>query len=330
MSARGSDGSPAGFRVAVPATSANLGPGFDALGLALDWHDEVEVQLTSGDLDVSVSGEGADDVPRDSGHLVVRAMHATFDALGVARPGLALRCTNSIPHGRGLGSSAAAIVAGVLAARALTLGPAEHARADRPHDPELDMLTIAAEMEGHPDNVAPCLLGGATVAWASSGRFRAEKLAVHPEIRPVVYVPDAAVSTEAARGLLPDAVPLVDAARTAGRAAMLVEALGRRPDLLFDATEDWLHQEYRRPAMVRSIELVESLRADGRAAVLSGAGPSVLVLSAGGAEVSPVAGWDVRQIAVDRRGASVVALDPAGLDENAHEGYDTVAIGHED
>lgn len=283
-------------RVAVPATSANLGPGFDALGLALQWHDVVEVEVRPDGLEVSVSGVGADDVPWDERHLVVRAVCATFEALGQPSPGLAVRCANSVPHGRGLGSSAAAIVAGVLAARSL-------AGADL--DDEA-VLALAARLEGHPDNVAACLLGGLTIAWTAGGASRAVRLEVHPDVRTVVCVPDGQLATEAARGLLPDVVPHGDAARTAGRAALLVEALTRRPrpDLLLDATEDALHQQYRAAAMPATMALVEDLRARGLPAVLSGAGPAVLVLATGEQDVTVPEPWRVHRLAVERRGAT--------------------------
>lgn len=298
-------------RVSVPATSANLGPGFDALGLALGLHDVVDAELTGDELQVQVNGAGAGEVPLDGDHLVVRAMRATLASLGVEAPGLRLRCTNEIPHGRGLGSSAAAIVAGVLAARVLAGAPAEPDTA----------LAFAAELEGHPDNVAPCLLGGLTVAWNSGGRARAVSLDVHREVRPVVFVPSASLSTEAARGLLPESVPHAAAARNAGRAALLVHALTRRPDLLLDATEDELHQPYRAPAMPETLNLMTELRGRGIAAVVSGAGPSVIALTTAGQDVGDAPGWDVRALPVDRRGA-VVTL-PAGTD-----GHDTVAHGH--
>jgi homoserine kinase len=298
-------------RVSVPATSANLGPGFDALGLALDLHDVVDAELAGSGLEVRVSGAGAGEVPLDADHLVVQAMRATLASLGVEAAGLRLRCTNAIPHGRGLGSSAAAIVAGVLAARVL---------AGAPDEPEA-ALAFAAELEGHPDNVAACLLGGLTVAWNSSGRTRAVALDVHPDVRPVVFVPSESLSTEAARGLLPASVPHAAAARNAGRAALLVQALTRRPDLLFDATEDELHQPYRAPAMPDTLTLMKDLRGRGIAAVVSGAGPSVLALATGGQDIGDALGWDVRALPVDRRGA--VATRSDGTD-----GHDTVAHGH--
>jgi homoserine kinase len=322
--------------VRVPATSANLGPGFDALGLALSLHDEVEARVAPSGLSIEVSGEGAADVA-DAGekHLVVRAMRAAFDALGHAQPpGLALRCVNRIPHGRGLGSSAAAIVAGVLAARAL---------ADAGLSPD-DALPLANELEGHPDNVAPCLYGGLTIAWLATpgpadpdpdpvdpgyagarGGWgggkppRAIKLQPLAEITPVAIVAPAAVSTEVARGLLPEAVPHADAARTAGRAALLVAALTARPEALLDATEDWLHQDYRTPAMPATRDLVGRLRAAGLPAVVSGAGPSVLALLVSGHGLDKLdsivreTGIECRvsPLDVERQGASVAPGVPS-------------------
>lgn len=290
-------------RVTVPATSANLGPGFDALGLALDLHDVVEAEVTSGGLAIEVTGVEADAVPRDEKHLVVQAMRAAFDALGVAQVGLRVRCANAIPHGRGLGSSAAAIVAGILAAQALagdSLAEADDA-----------VLALATELEGHPDNVAACIFGGLTIAWAADRQVRATRVDVHPDIQPLICVPESVVPTELARGLLPDTVPHADAARNAGRAALLIEALTRRPDLLMDATEDRLHQHYRAGAMPESLDLVTMLRKKGLPAVVSGAGPSVLVLATSGQaaefplRVREMTGWDVRPLHIDTRGAHV-------------------------
>ncbi|WP_116952741.1 homoserine kinase [Jiangella endophytica] len=294
--------STASVRVRTPATSANLGPGFDALGLALSLYDEVDVTAEFGGaaapVEVSVDGEGAGSVPLDERHLVVRSLRAAFAELGEQPSALRLHCRNALPHGRGLGSSAAAIVAGVVAARALT--------GLTTHD---DALAAADRIEGHPDNVAACLFGGLTVAWRDdAGAARATRVDVHPDVAPVVCVPSFEVSTEKARGLLPDTVPHADAAANAGRAALLVHALGRRPDLLLDATADRLHQHYREPAMPASFELVTSLRAQGLAAVVSGAGPTVLVLATGDV-AGPVRelaeGWDVRPLQVDTRGVVV-------------------------
>ena len=289
-------------RVRVPATAANLGPGFDALGLALGLHDELEARSTADGLTVAVEGEGADDVAKDESHLVVRAMRRTFDVLGARPAGLALACRNRIPHSRGLGSSAAAIVAGVLLARALVDDGAETL-------PDGEVLALASEIEGHPDNVAACLIGGLTVAWQHDGA-RAVRRDVDPAVAPVVLVPPFTASTEQARGLLPETVPHRDAAFAAGRAALLIAALTGTPQALFDATEDRLHQSYRAPAMPRSAELVAELRAAGHPAVISGAGPTVLVLARGAAEADAVLakapdGWTGLAPAVDPHGAQV-------------------------
>ncbi|MDQ1713857.1 MAG: homoserine kinase [Frankiaceae bacterium] len=282
-------------RVRVPATAANLGPGFDAFGLALGLYDDVVARIGESGVHVDVAGEGADDVPRDRRNLVVKAMRACFDLLGGQPRGLEVVCANRIPHGRGLGSSAAAIVAGVLAARELTLGGLADA----------DVLGLCAEIEGHPDNVAACLLGGFTLAWRSGGSVAAVRLPVHPSVAPVAFVPGSRSSTAKARRLLPDVVPHADAAVNAGRAALLVEALGRRPDLLMSATEDLLHQPYRAEAMPRSAALMASLRSAGVAAVVSGAGPAVLAF--GGADVNPGRGWTAMPLPV-ADGAEVVAV----------------------
>lgn len=258
-------------RVQVPATSANLGPGFDALGLALGLYDEVEVKaLGSPDVTVQVSGHGATELPTGEDHLIVRAIRAALDDVGAPQVGLELTCTNRIPHGRGLGSSAAAVVAGVLAVRML-IG-----------DPEAlgntAAFRLASAFEGHPDNAAPAILGGATVAWTSEDGPHATALPLHPDVVPVVLVPTEQLATRTARGVLPPTVPHPDAAFTAGRAALLVQALCHRPELLWDATIDRLHQDYRAQVMPSTWELVRALREAGQAAVISGAGPSVLVL----------------------------------------------------
>ncbi len=294
------------LRVRVPATAANLGPAFDAAGLALSLYDDIVVQVTESGLDVQVAGEGADSVQAGERHLVVKTMRAAFKLLGGQPRGLALRCANRIPHGRGLGSSAAAIVSGLVAARALVVGGAD--RLD-----DLALLRMAAQLEGHPDNVAACLLGGFTLAWAEPDGVHAVSTAVAPGVVPVVLVPTTSVSTAKARRMLPEQVPFGDAALGAGRSALLGVALSGRPDLLLPATEDRLHQQYRAPAMPRSAALVEKLRGQGVAAVVSGAGPSVLALTdAAGADrvvAAAPASWTGHVLAVDSGGASVVPMD---------------------
>ncbi|MEZ0111337.1 homoserine kinase [Catenulispora sp. EB89] len=317
-------------RVRVPATSANLGPGFDSLGLALGLYDEVMVRIADSGLRVDVAGEGADTVARDEGHLVVRAMRAAFDRLGARPPGLELVCANRIPHARGLGSSAAAICAGIVAARALTVGATLS---------DEEVLQLATELEGHPDNVAACLRGGFTIAWldqageisdASAAAARALRVDPAPAVRAVAFVPDEGLSTEVARGLLPKLVPHADAARTAGRAALLTAALtAGRADLLLAATQDHLHQGYRAPAMPASAELIAELRAAGHAAVVSGAGPTVLVLTtedqvqaviAAGGKAAP-AGWQAFGLAVDLAGAvSLTSTEGAGRGMDSDKG----------
>ena len=292
--------------VRVPATSANLGPGFDALGLALALYDELEVRLVaSDDVVVEVRGEGAGQVPTDETHLVARALRHTLDVVGLPQLGRRMTCTNAIPHGRGLGSSAAAVVAGIVAARAMLADP-------RVLDPRA-VLAIATAFEGHPDNAAPAILGGATVAWSDADGPRAVGLELDPSIVATVLVPDERLATARARAALPTVVPHEDAAFNAGRSALLVEALARRPELLLDATEDRLHQGYRSSVMAASAELIRALRAEGFAATVSGAGPTVLVLTPAddvaeldrviGELVDGLAGWRVLRPGIDTGGA---------------------------
>jgi homoserine kinase len=291
-------------RVRVPATSANLGPGFDSFGLALRLYDDVVVRVAESGLTVDVAGEGADEVRRDKRNLVARAIRATFDALGGQPRGLEVVCANRIPHSRGLGSSAAAIVAGVVAARELVVGGHERL-------PDDAALHLATELEGHPDNVAAAMMGGFTLAWAAAPEADqpaagAIRLDVHPDVVPVAFVPATKASTAKARKLLPEMVPHRDAATNAGRAGLLVAALTRRPDLLLLATQDRLHQAYRAPAMTRSAGLVERLRSAGVPAVISGAGPTVLALVAGG-DTERIVGLGTRWFS-----ASVLAVDTGG------------------
>lgn len=287
-------------RVRVPATSANLGPAFDAAGLALALHDDVEVETTGSGCAIEVVGEGADSLPRDEQHLVVRALRAALDQAGVDQPGLRLRAVNRIPHGRGLGSSAAATVAGLLAARALLDDAAD-----------LDVLGLAVAFEGHGDNVAACLLGGLCLVWQGPVGVQAVRLPLDPAVSPVVYVPATELSTARARGLLPESVPHRGAAHAAGRAALLVHALSARPDLLLAATEDRLHQPYRASAFPDSMGLVQRLREAGHAATISGAGPSVLVLGTAPHGLPDVSGWQRLVVDVDLQGALATVDDPS-------------------
>ncbi|MCY7395076.1 MAG: homoserine kinase [Nocardioides sp.] len=293
-------------RVSVPATSANLGPGFDCLGLALDLRDRLEAEVLDRGLVVEVSGQGAAAVPRDERHLVVRSLRAGLRALGIEAPGLRVSCTNVLPHSRGLGSSSAAIVGGLALARALV----DHG-AQRWDDAAL--FALAAELEGHPDNVAPAALGGFVISGRDAdGGFFAVPAGLDRELSVVVLVPPDGLSTQAARGLLPAQVPHADAAANASRAALLVAALGGAPERLLLATEDRLHQRYREPAMPRSLALVDALRADGVPAVVSGAGPTVLALvhAVRGPRASDVLvrcpqGWSAEHLAVSPDGVRV-------------------------
>jgi homoserine kinase len=299
--------------VRVPATSANLGPGFDSLGLALGIHDLVSLTVTDGGLDVQVEGEGAGAVPLTEEHLVVRAVRAAFDLAGAGRPGLRLVCRNGIPHGKGLGSSAAAVAAGVVAARAVLADPGAL--------DEEDLLALTTRFEGHPDNAAAALFGGAVVAWtegpgatAATGTPRAARIELHPDVTAVLCVPGTDLPTERARNMLPPQVRHADAAFNAGRAALLTLALSRRPDLLLPATDDRLHQAQRGPAMPATERLLRAVRDRGAAALVSGAGPAVLVLGTGCGPADAVAGaladggdegWQVLEPGVDTQGAFV-------------------------
>ena len=294
--------------VRVPATSANLGPGFDTLGLALALYDELRVTVVEGSgVHVEVTGVGKGEVPTDESNLVARAIRYTFDSVGQAMPGLRLDANNVIPHGSGLGSSAAAIVSGVMAAKGLLEGVV---------DLDLDrMLVIATELEGHPDNVAPALFGGLTIAWTTPEGPRAKKLIVHRGVSPLVCVPDHSVSTALARSLQPSSVPYADAVFNLSRSALLIAALIQSPELLLQATEDKLHQDYRASAMPETSSLVRALREHGLAAVVSGAGPSILVLADDPSQrlvaadlvaANAPGAWESLLLAVDFKGATVM------------------------
>ena len=298
------------MQVQVPATSANLGPGFDCLGLALTMNDRYMAQvMDEAGIDIDVTGEGAHAVPTSDKNLVIKAMYKGFDFLGGRPRGIALRQLNVIPHGRGLGSSAAAIVGGLALARALVLGGNERMSNE-------DMLNIANEMEGHPDNVAAAIYGSAVIAWQEShrGRVVAQSLniQVDPRIGVLAFVPSHEFSTSKARKMLPESIPHSDAVRNSINTAVLSQALQNRPDLLLAATEDYLHQSYRAEAMPQSFALMTKFRKAGVAAFISGAGPTVLVLHTGGdaeaAELAHAAGEKFQMISlgVSRTGVAVV------------------------
>lgn len=261
----------------VAASSANLGPGFDSLGLALSLYDEIVVDTTEAGLTVEVEGEGAGQVPLDSTHLVVRAIETGLRATKFSVPGLRVRCRNDIPHSRGLGSSAAAVVGGLAVVNGLV------AQAGSTPLTEAQLIQLASEFEGHPDNAAAAVLGGASVSWTEQQGGRPSYAAVpirpHPDIHLFPAVPEQRSSTAETRVLLPGQVSHADARFNVSRAALLVVALTERPDLLMAATEDVLHQPQRAAAMPASAEYLRILRRCGVAAVLSGAGPTVIALS---------------------------------------------------
>ena len=291
--------------VEVPATSANLGPGFDCFGLALDWRERVNLAVIEQGYQIEVSGEGAAELPRDESHLIIRSALVGLADLGIRAPGLWLGCRNTIPHGRGLGSSSAAIVAGLLAAAGL-------AQVNVKRD---WLLGHANAIEGHPDNVAAAVYGGFVLAYESRTGIKVAQGQVHPSIGAALFIPQTSLATETARDLLPETVPHIDAAANSGRSALLVHAMASEPELLYDATHDWLHQGYRGIAMPRSYELMKSLRGQGFAAMISGAGSSVLVL---GRELDltalqdqQVAGYSVRLSGIGSA-ASILGQDAHG------------------
>jgi homoserine kinase len=292
------------LHVRAPATSANLGPAFDAAGIALDWWDELEVRPAPVDA-VQVGGEQAELLPAGRDNLVAVAMRRLASAAGVALPPLHLTVVKGFPLGRGFGSSAAAVVLGLVAARELVA----------PDLSEAELLALACELEGHPDNATPCLHGGATLSWVEDGRPRWRAVPVHPDLVAVALVAPEPMATREARRLLPERVPFAVAAHTGARSAMLPLALAGDGELLLPATEDLLHQPQRLASAPDSAKLLVRLRAAGHAAFLSGAGPSLLVLSPRRAVVGALAdaeaalaatgvdGWRVRPVELARRGA---------------------------
>ena len=253
-------------QVSVPASSANIGPGFDSLCIALDIRDHYAAQiLDEATFDVDVTGEGSEEIKKDKNNLVIKAMLKGFEFMGAKPTGIALRALNVTPHGRGLGSSSSAIIGGLCLARALVLGGEELLTNE-------DVIALATELEGHPDNVAAALLGGATIAWMENKTQteksvgRAVKIHVDESIKAIAFIPENHLATSKARKLLPENISHKDAVANTSHAALLVHALSHRPDLLFAATEDYLHQAYRAEAMPKSAALLKKLRAAGVAA----------------------------------------------------------------
>ncbi|BAV42718.1 homoserine kinase [Mycobacterium ulcerans] len=261
----------------VAASSANLGPGFDSLGLALSLYDEIVLETTDSGLEVVVEGEGAGQVPLNSEHLVVRAIQHGLRAVGVSAAGLIVCCRNDIPHSRGLGSSASAVVGGLAAVNGLVSQAGWVPLSDQ------QLIQLSSEFEGHPDNAAAAVLGGAVVSWIERCGDRADYSAVqldlHPDIHLFSAIPEVRSSTAETRVLLPDLVSHDDARFNISRAALLVVALTQRPDLLMAATEDVLHQPQRASAMPASAEYLQLLRRHKVAATLSGAGPALIALT---------------------------------------------------
>lgn len=335
-------------RVSVPATSANLGPGFDSMGLALEVRDEITVEaVASSEVSISIYGEGEGTLPRDERHLIVRALRQTQEILGLPQTGLHMEAHNRVPQSRGMGSSASAIVAGVSAAVAFS------GRTDLGKD---FIFNVAAQMEGHPDNVAPAVYGGLTVSWnfeaatdiplsvldAQSGGAAASISTVRREYPEVIngfsdgfhtvtypvdgaihvymFIPEAKLSTKTARTVLPAKVSYEDAVRNIARAAVLPSALGSAPSpetnaILLSATEDRLHQDYRKDLMPDSWQLMTHLRSRGYAAVISGAGPCVLVFHSSAAddqirevtqqEWISTGRWKMLPVKIDSRGVVI-------------------------
>ncbi|MDR7301162.1 homoserine kinase [Haloactinomyces albus] len=303
----------------VPASTANLGSGFDTLGMALALYDTVDVEVVdgrAGTARVQVLGQGSGAVPIDESHLVVRMLHRALAESGATAPALRVRCHNTIPHSRGLGSSAAAIIAGITAGYTLAGVvspdgplPGEALFGQQTDSPgcAASALQLAASHEGHADNVAASLHGGLVIAWNEGERFRAARLEPHGNIRPVALVPQVESATHTTRGLLPDSVPHGDAVFAASRCALAVHALTGNPDLLAEATGDRLHQDYREPAWPETIALVRKLRAAGIAAAVSGAGPTVLAFPPDGELPTGIehAGFEALRLPVDRTGVRV-------------------------
>lgn len=263
---------PAAVKVRVPATVANLGPGFDALGVAIQMHLDIEIEPRRDSIDIAIEGEGAEFLPADESNLVIRSMNAFFDHVGRRPPGFAVRVKNPIPLGSGLGSSAAAVVGGLFAARAITGRVV----------PQIDMVQLAVELEGHPDNVMPALLGGLIVCYQGQGQNDQRWYRLEPSERlvPIVAVPAEGFPTAEARRALPSDVAFADAQFTASRAALLVAAMsgGAGSDVLAEAMNDRLHEPHRLKLMPETAAVHGELRAAGLAVALAGAGPSLLVV----------------------------------------------------
>ena len=264
------------LRVRVPATTANLGPGFDALGLALDlWNEAEFTRRADGRLVVTVTGEGARVLPTDAHNAIASAALRIFELAGESTPGLQIDCRNRIPLASGMGSSAAAVITGILGGNALL---------NEPLDQDA-LLKITIQTEGHPDNVAPALLGGLVVCLADGDRINAYKLPPRGDRQPIhitLALPECDFPTQAARAVLPARVDRGDAIFNISRAVLVAEALCTGDlGLLGTTMEDRLHQPYRLPLIPGAQAALAAAKGAGAAAVaLSGAGPSLAAFSA--------------------------------------------------
>jgi len=263
---------PAAVKVRVPATVANLGPGFDALGVAVRMHLEIDIEPRRDSVDILIEGEGAEQLPADETNLVIKSMNTFFDFVGRRPPGYAVRVKNPIPLGSGLGSSAAAVVGGLYAARSVTGRTV----------PQTEMVQLATQLEGHPDNIMPALLGGLVVCYRSQDGKDLRSFRLEPSERliPILAVPAEGFPTSEARKALPADVSFGDAQFTASRAALLVAAMtsGSGSDVLAEAMNDRLHEPHRLKLMPETAAVHEELRASGLAVALAGAGPSLLIV----------------------------------------------------
>lgn len=260
-------------KVLVPATTANLGPGFDTLGMALEFMNTVEMAERESGLVIEVEGEGADTLPRDSSNLVYRSAEKLFEAVGFRPAGLWIKMNNQIPLARGLGSSSAAIIGGLVAANELS---GRHLCGDA-------ILALANEIEGHPDNITPAFIGGMTVSCLTGSKVNYIKTSFPAELKAVVAVPEFQLSTEEARRALPREVTLKDAVYNVSRASLLVAAVVTgQLDLLQVAMEDKLHQPYRSKLIPGLDKVFEAAKAAGaKGVVISGSGPSVIAFTTG-------------------------------------------------
>jgi homoserine kinase len=292
--------------VEVPATSANLGAGYDCLGLALAITNRVTLEVRSGrrgEIELTVEGEGAGELSEDRNNRFVRGLEAAVIELrGELPPGVGWRIEmrNEIPLARGLGSSAAATVGGILAGNALAGYTLETS----------DILRLATAIEGHPDNAAAALLGGFVVSAGIDGGIETVRFDAPRELRAVLYVPDLRLSTDVMRRVLPDTVPRMDAVANLGRVALGVAGIAsRRTDLLTALTVDRLHEPYRAAVYRQLPRLVDAARDAGAlGACLSGAGSTILAFSSSASATSRIeAAFRAAAADVDLPGRVVVA-----------------------